>query len=80
MKNGSFALAEWWADKDAGEATVDWFVSLAGTQHQWQAGARDPEHIDPEQALADQLVLDRPGRAAASQVSLTPARGIRWAV
>jgi len=30
---------------------------------QWQAGARDPEHIDPEQALADQLVLDLPGRA-----------------
>jgi pimeloyl-ACP methyl ester carboxylesterase len=29
---------------------------------QWQAGARDPELIDPEQALADQLVLDRPGR------------------
>jgi pimeloyl-ACP methyl ester carboxylesterase len=61
---GVAALAEWWADKAAGEATVDWFVSLPGTQHQWQAGARDIEHIDPEQALADQLVLDRPGRAA----------------
>ena len=26
--------------------------SAGGTQLQWQAGARDPEHIDPEQALA----------------------------
>ena len=26
-------------------------------------GARDPEHIDPEQALADQAVLDLPDRA-----------------
>jgi pimeloyl-ACP methyl ester carboxylesterase len=60
---GVAALADWWADKAAGQETIDWFVSLAGTQHQWQAGAHDPEHIDPEQALADQLVLDLPGRA-----------------
>ncbi|MGB7144851.1 alpha/beta fold hydrolase, partial [Mycobacterium sp.] len=67
---GVAALAEWWADKAAGEATVDWFVSLPGTQHQWQAGVRDIEHIDPEQALADQLVLDRPGRAAYTKALL----------
>lgn len=38
-------------------------MSLAGTQLQWAAGARDPEHIDPSQALADQAVIDLPGRA-----------------
>jgi pimeloyl-ACP methyl ester carboxylesterase len=60
---GVAGLSDWWADRAAGQATVDGFVSLAGTQLQWQAGAREPENIDPEQALADQLVIDRPGRA-----------------
>jgi pimeloyl-ACP methyl ester carboxylesterase len=60
---GVAALADWWANREAGQAIVDGFVSLAGTQMQWRAGARNPEHIDPEQALADQLVIDRPGRA-----------------
>lgn len=60
---GVAALTAWWADREAGQAAVDQFVSLAGTRMQWQAGARDPEHIDPEQALADQAVLDLPGRA-----------------
>lgn len=60
---GVAPLAEWWADKQAGQATVDWFVSLSGTQSQWAAGAREAAHIDPEQALADQLVIDLPGRA-----------------
>lgn len=60
---GVAALADWWADRDAGQPTIDGFVSLAGTQMQWLAGANDPSLIDPEQALADQLVLDRAGRA-----------------
>lgn len=60
---GVAALAQWWQDREAGQEAVDGFVSLAGTQLQWQAGARDVEHIDPEQALADQRVLDLPGRA-----------------
>jgi len=60
---GVAALSDWWADRDAGQATIDGFVSLPGTQTQWQAGARDPEHVDPEHALADQRVLDLPGRA-----------------
>jgi pimeloyl-ACP methyl ester carboxylesterase len=60
---GVAALAGWWQDRDAGQAAVDGFVSLAGTQLQWQAGAFDVEHIDPEQAHADQLVIDRAGRA-----------------
>jgi pimeloyl-ACP methyl ester carboxylesterase len=60
---GVAPLAAWWSNREAGQATVDGFVSLAGTQLQWQAGARDPGLIDPEQALADQLVIDQPGRA-----------------
>jgi pimeloyl-ACP methyl ester carboxylesterase len=60
---GAAPLAAWWDDRAAGQAAVDGFVSLDGTRTQWQAGARDPEHIDPEQALADQLVIDQPGRA-----------------
>ena len=67
---GVQGLAAWWQDRSAGQATVDGFVSLGGTQLQWQAGARDPEHIDPEQALADQAVLDLPGRAAYMQAIL----------
>ncbi|WP_057003413.1 alpha/beta fold hydrolase [Mycobacterium kyorinense] len=61
---GVKVLADWWADRAAGQPAVDHFVSLAGTQLQWQAGARDPEHVDPEHALNDQRVLDLPGRAA----------------
>jgi pimeloyl-ACP methyl ester carboxylesterase len=60
---GVAALARWWADRDAGQEAIDEFVSHAGTRMQWQAGARDPEHIDPDHALADQAVLDLPGRA-----------------
>ena len=60
---GVAALSNWWADRAAGQATVDEFVSLAGTRMQWQAGARDAEHIDPDHAVADQRVLDLPGRA-----------------
>ncbi len=58
------ALAEWWSDKQAGEPAIDAFVTLQGTRTQWLAGARDPEHIDPSQYLADQAILDLPGRAA----------------
>jgi hypothetical protein len=60
---GAAALSAWWADLDTGQAAVDGFVSLAGTQQQWQAGARKPRAHRPEQTLADQLVLDLPGRA-----------------
>jgi len=60
---GVQALADWWQDRSAGQPAVDRLVSLASTQLQWQAGALDPEHIDPEQALADQAVLDLPGES-----------------
>jgi len=60
---GVAALADWWADRQAGQPAIDGLVSLQGTKAQWLAGARDPEHIDPSQYLADQAVLDLPGRA-----------------
>ncbi|HEY6499620.1 MAG TPA: alpha/beta hydrolase, partial [Streptosporangiaceae bacterium] len=56
-------LGIWWQDRAAGQSFADQTVTLAGTQSQWLAGAHDPELIDPEQARADQLVIDRPGRA-----------------
>ncbi len=60
---GVAALADWWADRQAGQPAIDGFVTLEGTRAQWLAGARDPEHVDPSQYLADQAVIDRPGRA-----------------
>jgi pimeloyl-ACP methyl ester carboxylesterase len=60
---GLAAITAWWHDQEAGEADIDGLLSLGGTQLQWQAGARDFEHVDPEQAYADQRVLDLPGRA-----------------
>lgn len=57
------ALSEWWADPQTGQAAVDGFLSLEGTKAQWLAGARNPEHIDPSQYLADQAIIDQPGRA-----------------
>jgi pimeloyl-ACP methyl ester carboxylesterase len=80
---GVAALTDWWSDREAGQQAVDWFVSLAGTRMQWEAGARDPEHVDPEQALADQAVLDRPGRADYMKALLwdyrnNPARYPAW--
>ncbi|WP_329791681.1 alpha/beta hydrolase [Lentzea sp. DG1S-22] len=56
------ALNGWWADRERYEETVDGFLGLDGTRQQWLAGVRDPEHVDPELVLADQAVLDLPGR------------------
>jgi pimeloyl-ACP methyl ester carboxylesterase len=57
-----FVLSQWWADHDGKQGLIDSIVTLAGTRSQWSDGARDPEQIDPEQATADQYVLDLPGR------------------
>lgn len=67
---GLTAVADWWSDRDAGQGAIDGLLSLSGTRMQWQAGARDVEHVDPEQVLADQAVLDLPGRAAYMQALL----------
>jgi len=37
------------------------FVSLKGTQFQWQVGAKNPEAINPDNWVLDQALLDRPG-------------------
>jgi pimeloyl-ACP methyl ester carboxylesterase len=60
---GLTPVAQWWADRPAGQSTIDGLLSAGGTRAQWLAGARDPEHIDPDQYVADQAVLDLPGRA-----------------
>ncbi|GHH77787.1 alpha/beta hydrolase [Streptomyces sulfonofaciens] len=60
---GAAALTDWWQDEEAGSAAVDSLVSLDGTRLQWGIGARDAEHVNPDQAVADQAVIDLPGRA-----------------
>ena len=60
---GLAAVADWWTNPNTGHTAIDGLVSLAGTQMQWQAGARNIDHIDPTHAIADQAVLDLPGRA-----------------
>jgi pimeloyl-ACP methyl ester carboxylesterase len=59
---GLTAVAQWWADRAAGQAVIDELLSGDGTRGQWLAGVRNPEHVDPSQYLADQAVLARPGR------------------
>jgi pimeloyl-ACP methyl ester carboxylesterase len=80
---GLAPIAAWWGDKKAGQAAIDGLLSLAGTQMQWQAGARNLDQIDPEQAHADQRVLDLPGRAGYMEALLwdyqnNPARYPAW--
>jgi len=58
-----FVLSQWWEDHEGKQGIIDAIVTLAGTRSQWSDGARDSEQIDPEQAIADQYVLDLPGRA-----------------
>lgn len=67
---GVQTLAQWWADPKANQATIDWFLSIEGTRTQWLAGAREPEHVDPSQVLADQAILDLPGRKGYAQALL----------
>ena len=67
---GLAPVADWWKDRDAGQQTIDGLLSLAGTQMQWQVGARDVDHVDPGHAMADQAVIDLPGRAAYMQALL----------
>jgi pimeloyl-ACP methyl ester carboxylesterase len=59
---GLSPVAQWWADRTGGQPAIDALLSAEGTRTQWLAGARDPAHIDPSQYVADQAVLDLPGR------------------
>jgi pimeloyl-ACP methyl ester carboxylesterase len=60
---GLAPIAQWWGDRSAGQPAIDGLLSAEGTRTQWLAGVRDPSHVDPDQYVADQAVLDRPGRA-----------------
>ncbi len=43
------------------EAPARAFVSLEGTKFHWLVGAKDPEAINPDNWVLDQVLLDRPG-------------------
>jgi pimeloyl-ACP methyl ester carboxylesterase len=60
---GILPVAQWWADRSAGQSVIDGLLGAEGTRAQWLAGARNPDHIDPAHYTADQAVLDLPGRA-----------------
>jgi pimeloyl-ACP methyl ester carboxylesterase len=56
------ALGPLWETRDpTTEQPARDFVSLEGTRFHWLVGARDPEHIDPDNWVLDQALLDRPG-------------------
>ena len=57
-------LAAWWADRAAGQPTVEAFLSADGTRMQWAAGLRDPEALDPALVELDVALLADPGRRA----------------
>ncbi|MGB8861277.1 MAG: alpha/beta fold hydrolase [Ilumatobacteraceae bacterium] len=67
---GVAALAEWWSDRTAHQSTVDEFLSAAGTRMQWQAGARNPDAIDPALWTLDQALLGQPGHRHAAEALL----------
>ena len=80
---GVAALADWWQDRDAGQAAVDGFLTVDGTRLQWEAGARDPETVDPAAWTLDQALLDQPGRKQAAEALLwdyqnNPGRYPEW--
>jgi pimeloyl-ACP methyl ester carboxylesterase len=64
------ALFPLWQCRDfESEDLVREFLSPEGTKYQWLAGTRDPEHIDPDNWLVDQHLLDRPD-ALGNQIDL----------
>ena len=44
---GVQGLADWWQDRSAGQAAVDGFISLAGTQLQWRPAPAIPSTSTP---------------------------------
>jgi len=63
-------LAAWWADRAAGQPTVDAFLAADGTRMQWAAGLRDPETLDPAPVELDVALLAEPGRRAVAEALL----------
>ncbi len=80
---GVAPLAAWWNDREAGQAAVDAFLTLAGTRFQWEAGARDADAIDPAMWTLDQALLEQPGRKKVAEALLwdyqnNPGRYPSW--
>ena len=80
---GVAPLGQWWQDRATHQATVDGFLSLAGTRFQWEAGARDVTAIDPMMYTVDQALLDQPGRKKIAEALLwdyqnNPGRYPAW--
>lgn len=76
-------LAAWWADRAAGQATVDAFLSAQGTRMQWAAGLRDPQALDLALVNHDVELLAQPGRRAVAEALLwdyqtNPAQYPAW--
>lgn len=76
-------LAAWWTDREANQATVDSFLSAAGTRMQWEAGLRDPAAADPALWTLDAALLDQPDRHRAAEALLwdyqrNPGRFDTW--
>ncbi|HEX6392721.1 MAG TPA: alpha/beta hydrolase [Acidimicrobiales bacterium] len=63
-------LGEWWSDRSGHQATVDWFLSPAGTRMQWEAGLRDAESADPALVALDAKLLEEPERRRAAEALL----------
>lgn len=63
-------LGEWWSDRPAHQATVDGFLSPAGTRMQWEAGLRDPDAADPALWSLDAKLLEEPERHSAAEALL----------
>jgi pimeloyl-ACP methyl ester carboxylesterase len=63
-------LAAWWTDRAAHQATIDGFLSPAGTRMQWEAGLRDPAAADPALWTLDAALLDQPDRHRAAEALL----------
>ena len=63
-------LADWWGDRAGHQATVDGFLSPAGTQMQWEAGLRDPQAADPARWVLDAKLLEEPERRRAADALL----------
>jgi pimeloyl-ACP methyl ester carboxylesterase len=59
-------LAGWWSDREANQATVEGFLSPAGTAMQWEAGLREPSAADPALVSLDARLLEEPERHRAA--------------
>lgn len=67
LGDGVAPLADWWSDRAGNQATVDGFLSPAGTTMQWEAGLREPSAADPALVSLDARLLEEPERHRAAE-------------